>query len=629
LATPSTILFTGDGGSEESIEPRGAAQPIVAIIVATAVLYFARNVLIPLAAASLLAVVFSPIATRLERFVGLFASSLLVVVTAVTAIAGLGYFLTSQIASVAGQVTEYTDNISAKITALRGSAPEWLKRIEDVVAEVQRQIEKPGRKPKVPTPAPVVQASATESGLEGVIRPTLPLISAISETFFIVILFFFLLYGRKELRDRVVRLMARVRVTLSAEGIATAAAAVSHYLLLFFLTNVGYGLTIGIAMWLFGLPNPALWGTLAALLRFIPYIGVPIAALLPSFVALAEFPGWSKALQVLGTFVATDQIVGYFIEPFLIGRGIGLSPLALVVSAMFWSWLWGVPGLLLATSLTACLKVAGDYVPALGFFSVLLGADGTLEDCDDYYRSLLELDVTAAQKIAISYCDKNGLERTFDNVLIPAIDLAGEERSESHISQENQQLIIETTVALIKELGDRLSIPHSAARLRILGVCAPGEVHRLGLQMLLELMRRGGVAANFLADGKSLEELRDFIKRYSPDLVLLSCSTIECASAAEELVRALKTDSPRLTIICGGNAALAKDSELLSAGAFQVCESRSDLRRTVRRFALRRSLSPSARQGHQNSRLKSPSTYTAIGSGATPTEARRKSEKST
>jgi methanogenic corrinoid protein MtbC1 len=261
---------------------------------------------------------------------------------------------------------------------------------------------------------------------------------------------------------------------------------------------------------------------------------------------------------------------------------------------------------------------------------VLLGADGTLEDCDDYYRSLLELDVTAAQKIAIRYCDKNGLEPTFDNVLIPAMNLAGKERAENHISKENQRLIIETTVALIKELGDRLSRPHSATRLRILGVCAPGEVHRLGLQMLLELMRRGGVAANFLADGKSLEELCDFIKRYSPDLVLLSCTTIECAPAAEELVRALKADLPRLAIICGGSAALAKDSELLSAGAFQVCESRSELRRTIRRFALRRwSLSRSARRDCQNLRLKSSLVYTAIGASATPTDARQTSEKST
>jgi len=494
--------------------------------------------LIPLAVAFLLAVIFSPIASRLERFVGRFASSFLVVVTAIMVIAGIGYFLTVELTSVAVQITDYTDNIAAKITALRGSTPEWLQRIEDGVKDVEQQLQKPEPRPKRSTTPTVVQAPVAESGLEQVVRPALPILSGMVEGLFIIVLFFFLLYGRKDLRDRLVRLAARGRIIVSAEGIETAASTVGHYLLLFSLTNVGYGLAIAMAMWLLGLPNPALWGALAALLRFIPYVGVPVAALLPTFVAFAVFPGWSKSLQVLGSFIILDQAVGYIIEPFLIGRGIGVSPLALLVSAMFWSWLWGLPGLLLSASLTACLKVAGDYIPALGFLAVLLGADGALEDCDDYYRSLLELDELGARNIAIRYCDKHGLESTFDNVLTPAVSLAGEERTENHISLENQRLINDTTVALVKELGERLSKPRTASRLRILGVCVPGEVHRLGLQMLLELLRRAGVAANFLDENKTSVEIRAFVKRYAPDLVFLSYTMSECGPAAAELVRA-------------------------------------------------------------------------------------------
>jgi methanogenic corrinoid protein MtbC1 len=359
-------------------------------------------------------------------------------------------------------------------------------------------------------------------------------------------------------------------------------------------------------MWLLGLPNPALWGALAALLRFIPYIGVPVAALLPTFVAFAVFPGWSKSLQVLGSFIIVDQAVSYVVEPFLIGRGIGVSPLALLVSAMFWAWLWGLPGLLLSASLTACLKVAGDYIPALGFLAVLLGADSALEDYNDYYRSLLELDVSGARDIAIRYCDKYGLEPTFDDVLIPAVNLAGEERTEDHISQENQRLINDTTVALVKELGDRFSKPRTGARLRILGVCVPGEVHRLGLQILLELLRRSGAAANLLDESKSPAEIREFVKRYAPDLVFLSCTMTECAPAAAELVRALKLDSPGLTIICGGSAGSSEGSELLKAGASQICETRSDVRRAVRLYALWRTASRSGGLGRQHFRAKSP-----------------------
>lgn len=603
METPPTASFPSEANHDEGPEAGGAIQPILAVIVTTAVLYFAKGILIPLAVASLLAVIFSPIADRLERLIGRFASSIVVVMAAVMVIAGIGYFLTIELTSVAVRITDYSDNIAAKITAFRTSTPEWLQHIENGVKNVEQRLQNPAPKPKHSAPAAIVQASGNESDIEQVIRPSLPIISGLIEGLFIIILFFFLLYDRNDLRDRFVRLAARVRITLSAEGIATAAGAVGRYLLLFTLTNVGYGLAIGFVMWLLGLPNPALWGGLAVLLRFIPYAGVAIAALFPAFVAFAVFPGWSKSLEVLASFIILDQTVAYFVEPFLIGRGIGLSPLALLVSAMFWAWLWGLPGLLLATSLTACLKVAGDYIPALGFLAVLLSAEGTLEDCDDYYRSLLELDVSSARNIAIRYCDKHGLEPTFDNVLIPAVNMAGEERVENHISHDNQTLINDTSIALVKELGDRFSKPRTPARLRILGVCVPGEVHRLGLQMLLELLRRAGAAANFLDENKSIPEIRDFVKRYVPNLVFLSCTINECSPAAIELVRGLKLDSPGLTIICGGKASLSEGSELLKAGASEICASRSDVRRAVRLYALRRAKSRTGKPGSRHNRV--------------------------
>ena len=593
------------------------------MIVTTAVLYFAKDILIPLAVASLLAVIFSPIAGRLERFVGCLASSATVVLTAIVVIAGIGYFFTIELTSVAVQVTDYTDNIAAKITAFKGSTPDWLQRIEDGVKDVEQRLQKPAIIPKRSIRSTVVEAPVSGSGFEQIIRPALPILSGLIRALFIIVLFFFLLYSRKDLRDRLVRLAARVRITLSAEGLASATDAVGHYLLLFSLTNVGYGLAIGAAMWLLGLPQPGLWGALAALLRFIPYVGVAVAALLPTFVAFAVFPGWSKSLEVLGCFIIFDQATGQLVEPFVVGRGVGLSPLALLVSAMFWSWLWGLPGLLLATSLTACLKVAGDYIPALGFLTVLLGADGDLEDCDDYYRSLLELDVSGARNIATVYCDKYGLEATFDNVLIPAVSLAGDERLENHISQENQRLINDTTVALVKKLGDRLSKPRTASRLRILGVCVPGEVHRFGLQTLLELLRRAGAAANFLDESKTAAEIRDFVKLYAPDLLFLSCTMSECAPAAAELVRDLKLDSPHLTIICGGPGALAEGPELLKAGASQICESRSDVRRTVRRYALWRGASRAGGFGRQHIRRKSPTETVSQNTDASSSAAPR------
>ena len=584
-----------DDDRREKPEDGRASRPIVAIIIATAVLYFAKDIFIPLAIASLLAVIFSSVAGRLERFLGRFIGSALVVIVAISIVVSIGYFVTLQLTSVAVRVTDYTDNIANKIAALQGGTPFWLQRVEDGVKDVQQRLHPPIPSRIGASVSTSAQVPSKESDFNQITKPLLPVLSGVFEGLIIVVLFFFLLYGRRDLRDRLVRLAARARITLSSEAIETAGGAVGRYLLLFSLTNMAYGVTIGAILWLLGLPNPGLWGALAFLLRFVPYVGVPVAALLPTFVAFALFPGWGKSLEVLSSFVIVDQVVGYLFEPFLIGRGIGLSPLALLVSAMYWSWLWGIPGLLIATSLTACLKVAGDYIPALGFLSVLLGAEGTSEDYTDYYQSLLELDPISAREIAVRYADENGLEPTFDDVLIPAINLAGEERIENHIGLENEQLLIETTVALVGELGHRFSKPRTKGRLRILGLCAPGETHRLGLQMLLELLRRTGASTYFLEAAKSPDEICDLVRRYAPDLIFLSCTMLEWIPAAAHLVRGLTSDFPALTIIGGGTAAVAQRSELITAGVSEVCATRNDVRHAVRLYALERAVARGVR----------------------------------
>ena len=591
----STAPLIPEHEQEERPDGLSSAGPIVAIIIATVVLSFAKDILMPLTMAALLAVIFSPIASRLDRFVGTFVSAALVVIAAVTIVVAIGYFVTIELTSVAVQVSDYSDNVATKLTALEGQHARMAAagaRTESRTFE--QQLNDLAPRSKRAKPAGIVQAPAAPSYLEQAAKPVVPILSGLFETLLVVVLMFFLLYGRNDLRDRLVRLAARGRITLSAEAIGTAGEAVGHYLLLFALTNFGYGVAIGLTMWMIGLPNPILWGALAALFRFIPYVGVPIAALLPMMVAFAVFPGWSKSVEVFAVFVIFDQIVGYLIEPFLIGRGIGLSPLGLLFSAMFWGWLWGLPGLLLATSLTACLKVAGDYIPALSFFSVLFGDDSAREDYHDYYRALLELDQASARKIVVGYCDKNGLEPTFDDVLVPAVILAGEERFENHISEDNQSLVFDTTAALVKELGDRFNKPRFRGRLRIVGITPPGEVHSLGLIMLLELLRRTGIAANFFGMDKSAAEICAFVNQYGPDMVFISCTTTECMPAAIELVRALMAQSPRLTIIGGGVSALAQRAELLEVGATEICGSRGEVRHAVRLYALRRSVSRSS-----------------------------------
>jgi predicted PurR-regulated permease PerM/methanogenic corrinoid protein MtbC1 len=577
------------GESEDSFALMWVAGPLCALIVVTGALYFAKPVLLPLAIATILSVVFSPVASRLEPYVGRLMSAALVVLLAICAVAAIGYFLTVELTSVADQVAGYSDNIGNKLAELEKNTPSWIRHIQEAVTDVQRRVQ--SAKPAPRQQQHTVVALPVPSPLTDSLKPVAPILDGLVNTLLIVMLLFFLLYSRKDLRDRFVRLAARARIPIAALAIETAGANVGRYLLLFSLINLAYGVTCGFVAWLAGLPSAPLWGLVAFLLRFIPYVGAISSAILPALVAFAIFPGWGRALEILGAFVVLDQVAAQLAEPFIIGHGIDVSPVALLVSAMYWSWLWGIPGLLLSTPMTACLKVAGDYIPPLGFLSILLGADRVLDDYHDFYRMLLEIDPAGARKVAVDYCDEYGLERTFEDVIQPALQLMGEERAENHISDENQQLIIDTTHQLIAELGNRFVKSRISPTVRALGVMAPGDVHYLGLLMLLELLRKDGVVATFAGEGKLLGEICDLVKRFAPDFVLISCMTAESVSATLKLVKAIRAISPRVTIIAGGPAAVENSDALINAGCAQICSRPNEARRAVRSYILQRAQS--------------------------------------
>jgi predicted PurR-regulated permease PerM/methanogenic corrinoid protein MtbC1 len=569
-----------------------AARPLLAIIIATAVFYLAREILLPLALATILAIIFSPVANRLERFVGRLLSAGLVVIVAIAMLGGLIYFLTVELTSVAVDVAGYADNIAAKVNGLKSHTPQWMQRVEEGIAQVEQQIQPRETTPHARRPA-IVQTAPSSPDVSDVIKPLTPVLTTLGAALLIMVLLFFLLYDRHDLRDRFVRLAARGRITIAAQAIETAADTVGHYLLLFSLTNLTFGVTIGLVVWFLGLPNPVVWGGLAFLLRYIPYVGVLTSAALPALVAFAVFPGWSKSLEVVGAFILLDQISAQLAEPFLIGRGIGLSPIALLISAMYWAWLWGIAGLLLATPLTACLKVAGDYIPSLGFLAVLLGAGEAKEDYQEFYRRLLELDQSGARALAIRYCDEKGLEPTFDEIISPTLVMMGQERAEDHISGEAQQFIADTATEVVVELGNRLSQPRALTRVRVLGVTPEGETHTIGLLYLLELARQDGAAAIFAGGNKPRQDIRGLMRRFGPTVVCLSCTMPECLPAAIELIRMIKQELPRVQIYAGGKAAGQNPAELLTAGCSQVC-GRAEARRGIRRMASGRRQSSSA-----------------------------------
>jgi predicted PurR-regulated permease PerM len=577
-----------DEDDEDRFELLWVAVPICALIISTAAFYFGKPVLLPLAIALILSVVFSPVASRLEPYCGRFVSAALVVLFVIGFIVSLGYFLTIELTTVADQVSEYSDNIGNKLAALQKNTPSWLQHVKEAVTDVQNRMAGANPAPHKPRE---VMALPVPSPLSDSLKPVAPIVDAVVNTLLIIVLLFFLLYSRKDLRDRFIRLAARGRVPIAAQALETASYTVGRYLILFSLINLAYGIATGTVAWYLGLPNPALWGVVAFLLRYIPYVGAISSAFIPALVAFAMFPGWSKALEILGAFILLDQVAAQIAEPFIIGHGIDVSPVALLVSAMYWSWLWGIPGLLLSTPMTACLKVAGDYIQPLGFLSILLGADRVLDDYHDFYRMLLELNPDGAREVAIQYCDENGLGRTYEDVIQPALEITSQERAGNHISEENERLILDTTHHLIGELAGRFTKARISPSVRVLGAMAPGGVNFLSLLMLLELLRKDGVIASFAGENKSPAEICDLVKRYTPDFVFISCMTEECFPSTLELVPALRSISTSVTIIVTGTAATQHSDELINAGCSQICANTNEARRAVRNFILQRAKS--------------------------------------
>lgn len=584
-STPTTEKQEGQSYFEsDQYALLSIALPFCLFLIATGALYFGRTILLPLALAAVLSLVFSSIAARLERWCGRILSAALVVVLTIGLVGVIGYFLTVELTTVAGQVAGYSTNIANKIASIEQKTPPWLELVEEGVSNVQKRLQKANPVPKTrtivtqPEPTPLTQK----------LKPIIPIVQSFVAVLLTIMLLFFLLYSRKDIRDRIVRLAARARISIATEAIDTMTYTVGRYLLLLLLINASFGIATGVLCWFLGLPSAALWGLIAFILRFIPYVGATGAACLPTLVAFAIFPGWSKAFEILGAFIILDQIAGQIAEPFIIGHGVGVSPVALLVAAMYWSWLWGIPGLLLSTPLTACLKVAGDYIPSMGFLSILLGADRTLDDYHDFYRMLLELNPAAASKLALHYCDENGLQETFNRVIGPALVLMGEERSEDHISQDNQRLIVDTCRNLVGELGGRFSKPRISPSLRVLGVTPPGETHNIGLLMLLELFRKDGVIANYTGEDKSTEEICELAKRMNPAFAYVSIVANDSFENAIAVVAALKSLLPDLRIIAGGASALAEQSGLIAAGCYQVCSSSEEALYDLRRYIVHR-----------------------------------------
>lgn len=444
--------------------PTLSGRTIIILIGVAVILYVGQEVFIPLALALLLTFMLAPIVSFLrKRRVPKIAAVLMAVASAFLVIAAFGFIVAGQVANLADNVPTYQRNIVAKAQALShaGSGNGILEHISKVVERIGSEMQDTAEESKEdgaapsskrdPMPVEIVTRSNPIQTLGNFI---LPLISPFATAGLVIVLVVFMLLEREELRDRFIRLVGLGDLHRTTAALQDAGKRVGKYLLMQLVVNTLYALPIAIGLWLLGIPNAILWGLLTLVLRFVPYIGPVIGMILPLFLALAIAPGWSLVAWVAALFIITELASNNVVEPWLYGSHTGLSPLAIIVSAIFWSWLWGPVGLMLSTPLTVCLVVLGRYVPQFSFLDVLLGNEPVLQPQEKLYQRLLAGDPNEATDNAEDFLEAEYLLDYYEQVGFPALKLGEMDRQRGVMTEAQIALFASTTQTLIGNLAE-------------------------------------------------------------------------------------------------------------------------------------------------------------------------------
>jgi predicted PurR-regulated permease PerM/methanogenic corrinoid protein MtbC1 len=543
----------------------GNTRMLFGTVIVIAVLHLSKPVIVPVALAVLFSFLLTPIVVRLERtFLRRTGAIVLSLGLTSALLAFGGWWIYQQFSAVAVELATATTspNMEEKLRWVRSTSGGTLEIVERTL---QRFAEARDRAEKADMKVRVIPERKTLAQRYEEVAPSVEGIAAI---FLVVVVVFFLLRDREQLRDKLLRLAGRAHLTVTTQAIGETGQRISRYLLTIALLNIGFGLLIGLGLWALRVPHAALWGVLAGLLRFIPYIGAVLSAAAPTFLAFAVLPHWYTALAVLGLFVFSDQLIGGFIEPIVVGHRVGVSPVALLLAAIFWGWLWGPVGLLLSTPITVCLTVGGEFIPALRIFSIMFGSEDPLEGYLSFYNRLLLRDRTGAIAIADRYAESATMEEMFNDLFIPTLSFAQEELDRKRITQAHDHFIKDVVRELIIRFGDRNAGTPDPLK-HIVAVSVAGERLSLGTLMLTQLLRSEGYTADYFTDLPE-QELVAFINEVKPEAVFVSCANVSHLEQGQALLQLLSANFPDLGIVAGGSAFSRDRGKTLSAGATYV-----------------------------------------------------------
>ncbi len=545
---------------------------LTAFVIAT--LFFARDILIPLALSALLTFLLSPLVTRIERWIGRIAAVLLVALLIFTAAGAAGWMLTRQLVDLAGKLPEYKENIAEKLHALQLPKSGAFTRLSKTFEELKKEMPG-GANTAKPDPATVATAAAPAAVPVEVVGTSranpmellriivAPILGPLGTAALVLVLVICMLFQREDLRNRLIRLIGQGRISATTRAMDDAGQRVSRYLFMQLIVNVTYGVVIAIGLAFIGVPNALLWGAFGTVLRFIPYVGPWVAAMFPTILALAITPSWTMPVLTLVLFGVVELILNNVMEPLLYGAHTGVSSIALIMAAVFWTWLWGPVGLVLATPLTVCLVVMGRHVPRLAFLSIVLSDEEALTPAEDCYHRLLTLGEKDELEFVDAFLKTNTVTALYDSVFIPVLSAAETDAREDLLDDEQLSVVEQSMRDIIDDLGQRpapdpanSSTTEASAPLPVLGcsvLCLPVRAYRdeLAGVMLVQLLRqRGGGGEN--AGSKMVSgELIEAVEKAAVGAVCISVIAPSTIIQARHLCSKLRARFPQLKIVIG------------------------------------------------------------------------------
>jgi predicted PurR-regulated permease PerM len=563
-------------------------------VLVVAVLYWAQAVLVPVAVAILFTFVLTPPVTWMQRWAGR-VPAVLATVLVVFAILGLaGWGLARQMDHLADDLPRYRVNILSKIADVRGAGKGGsVEKLQETIEDIKTDLGKT-EEPKGTVSRPVVVRPERVTGLSGFAWLG-PIVGPMGTAGLVVVMVIFMLLERRELRDRLIGLFGHGHLATTTKAFDEAGSRVSRQLLMQSLVNLIYGTAAGIGLYLLGVPYPLVWGTLGAVLRFIPYVGPALGAGAPILVSLAAAEGWAGPLWVIGLFVVLELVTNLVLETVLYAGAAGVSPVALLASVAFWTWLWGPLGLLMATPLTVCLVVLGKHVPGLDFVGTLLADTPALPPECGYYQRLLAHDQSEAADLIEHHIKSESPRSVYDALLLPALNYAERDRRDERLSAVEETAVIDATRELLADAAEsNRRLPHdeppsldSPVRgphepLRVLGYATNGVADELALAMLGQVLDDLPISVEITRTRLQASDLLSLIREQAFSIVCLADLPPSPPSKTRYLVKRLRAALPDVRIVVGRWAppTLADESTeaLRDAGANFVASTLAETR---------------------------------------------------